>query len=1155
MTNSTFKTRCIFTPEKCIKVFKPFVFLLSFFLNTVSAQTVALDPTFNGNGKVTKDLGSQDIARGMAIQSDGKIVIAGKIQGNGPDFGLLRYNTNGTLDVTFGVNGIVSTDFGAGSDDNNYAVAIDANGKIVTVGQSNSPGSYQIAIARYNIDGSLDGTFGTGGKVTTNFLDPYSEIANAVAIQSDGKIVVGGTVYDGSQNVFLLARYETTGALDLTFDTDGIVTTAFGITASLYSLAIQSDGKIVAGGESFGGSNYDFALARYTSTGALDVTFDTDGKLTTDFGSNDRAYSVALQNDGKIVAAGYNTISTTNFAVARYLSDGTLDNTFDTDGKVTTDFGSNANDQARSVAIQTDGQIVVAGYGTTTGGYRNFGVVRYNSTDGSLDNSFDGDGIITTNFTGTSFNDEGFAVALSGLRIYVAGTSTGDFAVAAYVTTFPPKVYFRTKQNGNWNDVNTWESSTDDLTFTTGLVSPATHTPDFNDNAISISHTVNLTANVTTDQTTVASGGALIVDPNVVLTINQGSGVDLTVASGGSMTIRSTAAGTGSIGNSSTATTSGDVTVERYISSSGNRAYRLLGPSVNTSASIKPFIRDNWQEGVNNPNTSSNLNPVATYGTHITGSQTGQNGFDATISGQGSLFTFNQNTNLYEAALNTNATNLNAKTGYLLFVRGDRSIDLNSNLSPLPSSNTTLRATGTLLTGTIIYNGLAPNPGGGADEGFSLVTNPYASAINWNLLYTRFLSFNDSYFENYYTYVDPNIGDRGGYVTVTSGNVRNINTAGVNGTTDIQSGQAFFIKTKATFNIAVLTIKELDKSTTNNIDVFRTAAAAQKFTASLFFNSATLGRRIADGVTALYDNTYNAALDGNDAIEIANFDENIAITRGSTHLSIEERPIITAAQTMPLFISNMKQKAYEWEFNPTNFAPNMVAQLVDKFTGTNTYLNINAVTVVPFTVTAAAGSSASDRFYIQFSPSVALPVTLSSVKAYQKNSGVQVEWIIQTENNMDRYEVERSANGQTFTTAGNVKSKGNSNVVVNYNFFDAVPLQGVNFYRIKSVDKNGKITYSDVAKVNISSAAKNAVTISPNPVAGSSVAIQINLPKGTYTFILTNKLGQQLANKVVQHAGGITTETLEPSANFAAGIYQLKVKGNGINVTEQVIKK
>ncbi len=181
-----------------------------------------------------------------------------------------------------------------------------------------------------------------------------------MAIQSDGKIVVAG----GSGSTFALARYNANGSLDTTFDGDGKLTTTFGGTSSAaYGVAIQSDGKIVAAGYSLSATNnQDFALARYNTDGSLDTSFDGDGKLTTDFGSFfDFAFSVAIQSDGKIVAAGNSGAGNTqDFALARYNTNGSLDTSFDVDGKVTTSFAA-GNDIAYSVAIQTDGKIVAAG--------------------------------------------------------------------------------------------------------------------------------------------------------------------------------------------------------------------------------------------------------------------------------------------------------------------------------------------------------------------------------------------------------------------------------------------------------------------------------------------------------------------------------------------------------------------------------------------------------------------------------------------------------------------------------------------------------------------------------------------------------------------------------------------------------------------------
>ena len=216
-----------------------------------------------------------------------------------------------------------------------------------------------------NANGSLDTSFDTEGKVTTA-LGSAGNGAQSVAIQSDGKIVVAGSSNDNdvSGDDFALARYNTDGSLDTSFDTDGKVTTAIGSSNDrAYSVAIQSNGKIVvAGNSSNGGFNTVFALARYNTDGSLDTSFDTDGKITTAIGSaTDTAYSVAIQSDGKIVAAGYSYNGSNNdFALARYNTDGSLDTSFDTDGKITTAIGLEA-DLAQSVAIQSDGKIVAAG--------------------------------------------------------------------------------------------------------------------------------------------------------------------------------------------------------------------------------------------------------------------------------------------------------------------------------------------------------------------------------------------------------------------------------------------------------------------------------------------------------------------------------------------------------------------------------------------------------------------------------------------------------------------------------------------------------------------------------------------------------------------------------------------------------------------------
>ena len=320
----------------------------------------ALDTGFDTDGKVTTDFGSRfEEASGVAIQPDGKIVAAGTSGDFSlSDFALARYNGDGSLDSSFDIDGKVTTDFG--SLDQALGVAIQPSGKIVAAGFSGVFPLVDFVLARYNRDGSLDTSFDADGKVTTDF-GSSSELATSVSIQPDGRIVAAG--FSGDD--FALARYNGDGSLDTSFDTDGKVTTDFGsfgqASEVAHGVAIQPNGKIVAAGFSGDFPLSDFALARYNGDGSLDTRFDTDGKVTTDFGSFDQALGVAMEHDGRIVAAGTSgDFSLLDFALARYNGDGSLDTSFDTDGKVTTDFGS--FDQASEVAIQPNGRIVAAGF-------------------------------------------------------------------------------------------------------------------------------------------------------------------------------------------------------------------------------------------------------------------------------------------------------------------------------------------------------------------------------------------------------------------------------------------------------------------------------------------------------------------------------------------------------------------------------------------------------------------------------------------------------------------------------------------------------------------------------------------------------------------------------------------------------------------------
>jgi uncharacterized delta-60 repeat protein len=338
----------------------------------------SLDTTFGTGGIVTTSIGSGNaIANALGIQSDGRILAAGKsFNGSNDNFALVRYNTDGSLDTTFGTGGKVTTSIGSGYA-GAYALGIQSDGRILAAGYYADGGNYDFALVRYNTDGSLDTTFGIGGIVTTPTGSGY-DIAYSLGIQPDGRILAAGSSHYASNYNFALVRYNTDGSLDTTFGTGGIVTTSIGIGDSeALALGIQSDGRIVAAGKSPDGSNYDFALVRYNTNGSLDTTFGTDGIVTTPIGSGwDYANALGIGSDGRILAAGKSfNGSNYDFALVRYNADGSLDTTFGTSGIVTTPIGS-YDTYAIALGIGSDGRILAAG-SSDNGINVNFALVRY----------------------------------------------------------------------------------------------------------------------------------------------------------------------------------------------------------------------------------------------------------------------------------------------------------------------------------------------------------------------------------------------------------------------------------------------------------------------------------------------------------------------------------------------------------------------------------------------------------------------------------------------------------------------------------------------------------------------------------------------------------------------------------------------------------
>jgi len=335
------------------------------------------DTTFGTDGIVTTDIGLYAKARAVALQPDGKIVVAGRAGSiNQSDFALVRYHPNGKPDNTFGIGGIVIT-----SITNFFTqitdLVIQSDGNIVVVGEL---GPF-VTVARYHTDGSLDFPFSFRGGPAF-FSSP-----GRIVQQTDQKIVVTGVCIVNSEPQFCLLRYNPDATIDGTFDEDGIVITHFETTAgAARDIAIQPDGKIVVAGESFQNGGVIPALARYNTDGSLDTSFDGHGKLTTPNSLQLQTNALALQADGKILVAGSSFGLVQSISLTRYDSDGSLDETFGSGGFVTTSIGP-THAAAAAVALQTDGRIVVGGYRSFTNdpeaNFADFVLVRYGHPPGA----------------------------------------------------------------------------------------------------------------------------------------------------------------------------------------------------------------------------------------------------------------------------------------------------------------------------------------------------------------------------------------------------------------------------------------------------------------------------------------------------------------------------------------------------------------------------------------------------------------------------------------------------------------------------------------------------------------------------------------------------------------------------------------------------
>lgn len=322
----------------------------------------SLDPTFGSGGVVLTTVDQQAVEEGLmgiALQADGKIVGVGGsyVTGSGLRAVTLRYNADGSLDDTFNGDGIRVDSFGPMGHDVLNAVAIQTDGKVIAVGSSRGPLSQDAIVVRYTTTGNLDASFSDNGYDALD-VDVVDDQANAVVLQPDGRILLAGRTEPSVGNTqFMLARYDEDGDLDPSFGTDGVVVSAFSSGSDwAHALALQPDGKVLAGGEVAAGANSNMAVARYDVDGELDLSFGTAGLKIIVIDAVSSAHAIGVLSDGRIAVGG---TSNGQFGAAMLQANGPLDLGFSNDGRVTHVQG--AMSEGSALAIQSDGRLLIAG--------------------------------------------------------------------------------------------------------------------------------------------------------------------------------------------------------------------------------------------------------------------------------------------------------------------------------------------------------------------------------------------------------------------------------------------------------------------------------------------------------------------------------------------------------------------------------------------------------------------------------------------------------------------------------------------------------------------------------------------------------------------------------------------------------------------------
>lgn len=610
------------------------------------------------------------------------------------------------------------------------------------------------------------------------------------------------------------------------------------------------------------------------------------------------------------------------------------------------------------------------------------------------------------------------------------------------------------------------------------------------------------------------------------------------------ITIKSVAAVTASVGPLGSGASfnyngTGKFVVERYIPA--RRAWRLLTAPV--TAASGNSINSDWQEGATKwpmgPATPAS-NPQNGYGVHISGG-TNANGYDQNVNGNPSIKVFSGGTwSGLPVATSLYTQKVTDEPGYMLFVRGSRAVDLTFGTFTVPD-NTVLRTRGRLKVANTA-------PVSITGTGITVLGNPFASAVNFNSIAAQ-NGFTQA--ENKFYIWDPTL--TGGYGvgawvtlayngstydrTVVAANDYPVSggSQGIDNTGTIQSGAAVMVDLGPTPKTINLTESiKVDGSTSQ---VFRPGPVVRRQMRTNLYVDYNNSLSLIDGVLVNFSESYNNSADALDVNKFYNVSENLGLRRDGQVFAIERRKPVTARDTVFFHTSQMRLRNYRLSFEPENMAAgNLAGYLEDTYLNIKTPVSLKRNSTVSFSITDDAGAVA-ERFRLVFRKWH----RFTSYSAFCKNGQVSVSWQAADEDELDKYEVERSEDGIHFSLVGITIGKGHGSSS-NYTFTDGTAGAGVWYYRVKAVSRYDAVNYSDAEKVPVLRSSPS-LYVFPNPVIDNRIEVQVSsqLPAGEYYFTLLGADGKKAMTKKIMHPGGASSYTIKPSVALPAGIYQLDV--------------